>query len=120
MPAPDSTAVASPKKGFELPPDYQNQFHGPVVSRDPRRAAIHGITDTIAGLKETVASLEIHDGLKQFIQDELDKIADTGAELHLHDVEMVNDGKLMGFNLHVCVTHKTLGASRQRVFIRKS
>ena len=94
-------------------------FHGPIMGKNPTRFAIHGITDTIPGLKATVEGLDLHPGLKSFIQDELDKVDESGAELHLHDIESINDGKNHGFNLHLSIIHKALGAKPHQVFSRK-
>lgn len=95
-------------------------FHGPIMGKDPRRFSIHGITDTIAGLKATVDGLDLHPGLKSFIQDELDKVDESGAELHLHDIESINNGANHGFNLHLSITHRALGAKAHQIFSRKS
>jgi hypothetical protein len=105
----------------ETPKTIPKDFHGPIVGKNPHRFAIHGITDTIAGLKATVAGIDdLHPGLKSFIQDELDKVDESGAELHLHDVETINNGKEHGFNLHLSITHKAIGAKAHQIFSRDS
>ena len=100
--------------------EIPKEFRGPVVAKDPRRFSIHGITDTIAGLKATVEGLDLHPGLKSFIQDELDKVDESGAELHLHDIESTNNGKMHGFNLHLSIIHKTIGTKPHMIFKRQS
>jgi hypothetical protein len=86
----------------------------PLPAVELVRAAVRGITDEIPKLKAIVAGLQIDEGLKAFIAVELDELTSNAAELHLHDVEML-DG---GFNLHLTIKPVQLGEREKAVFVR--
>ena len=84
----------------------------PQPIKHPVRFSIRELKDKIPDLKVVIKGSELHEGLKSFINDELDKMTSNAAEIHLHDVER-SDG---GFDLHVSVKPVFLGARSSSIF----
>ena len=101
---PDFSTTETPST--EIPKEYL-----PPKVKHPLRFGIHGITDKIADLKQTIQDSELADGLKNFLCDELDKMKSNAAEIHLHDVER-SDG---GFDLHVSLKAVVLGVRKNAI-----
>jgi len=87
----------------------------PIVPKNPIRFSIRGVTDRIDTLKEFVAAQDFDSGLKVYIAAEIDKLKSNAAEIHMHDVEQP-DG---GFDLHLSIRPRNLGAHASAVFKRE-
>jgi hypothetical protein len=85
-----------------------------AMAKHPCRFAIRGVTHTIPELKKVIADSDLHDGLKSYLSDELDKIQDNAAEIYLSDDERPTGG----FNLHITCDPIHLGAKENGFFKR--
>jgi hypothetical protein len=87
----------------------------PMAGKNPVRFAIRGVTERIPELRTLIEAQDFDADLKRYIQSELDELNSNAAEIHLHDVEF-GDGE--GFDLHISVRARTLGAKEGVVFKR--
>lgn len=90
----------------EKPKSFQGQVM--TVAKHPLRMAINGDEDKLVDLKNIIAGTDIHEGLKAFIADEIDKLKSNAGSIHLHLLDRP-DG---GFNLHITLDPKHHGSRK--------
>jgi hypothetical protein len=87
----------------------------PAAGKNPVRFAIRGVTDRIPELHQLIEAQDFDSDLKRYIQSELSALGSNAAEINLHDVEY-GDGE--GFDLHLSIRARHLGAQEGTVFKR--